>query len=56
MDNIEYKMDNKKVSKVSLEFNCVCCDYKCSKKQNFLKHLATQKHIKTEMIKNDKNG
>ena len=33
-----------KVSKVSLEFNCVCCDYKCSKKQNYLKHLATQKH------------
>jgi len=41
-----------KVSKVSLDFYCKCCDYKCSKKQNYLKHLSTQKHKNIEMIAN----
>tara|TARA_B100000767_G_scaffold231616_1_gene223120 strand:- start:175 stop:765 length:591 start_codon:yes stop_codon:yes gene_type:complete len=38
--------------KVLLDFYCKCCDYKCSKKQNYLKHLSTQKHKNIEMIAN----
>tara|TARA_B100000780_G_scaffold224065_1_gene163193 strand:- start:650 stop:1123 length:474 start_codon:yes stop_codon:yes gene_type:complete len=45
-------MEEQKVSKVSLDFYCKCCDYKCSKKQNYLKHLSTQKHKNIEMIAN----
>jgi hypothetical protein len=49
MDN----MDNVKVSKVSTiynkEYNCECCNYKCSSKCNLNKHLATLKHKKTEL-------
>tara|TARA_B100000768_G_scaffold796_1_gene944 strand:+ start:127 stop:1128 length:1002 start_codon:yes stop_codon:yes gene_type:complete len=37
-------IEDKKVSKVSTEFYCKCCEYKCSKKQNYIKHLSTQKH------------
>ena len=34
----------KKVAKVAKIFYCEKCDYKCSKKFNFDKHLETDKH------------
>ena len=34
----------KKVAKVAKIFYCEKCDYKCSKKFNFDKHLETEKH------------
>jgi hypothetical protein len=34
----------KKVAKVAKIFYCETCDYKCSKKFNFDKHLETEKH------------
>jgi hypothetical protein len=49
-------MDYKKladVAKVAKKFNCECCNYKCSKKSDYEKHLATIKHKNTEQIKND---
>ena len=36
-------MADPKVSNI-LNFYCECCDYKCSKKQNYNKHLSTEKH------------
>ena len=30
-------------------FYCECCNYECSKKSDYNKHLATQKHKKTEI-------
>jgi hypothetical protein len=33
-------------------FICECCNYKCSSKCNLNKHLATQKHKKTETVMN----
>ena len=38
--------DDQKVAKVAQLFYCVKCDYKCIKKSNFEKHLATVKHKK----------
>ena len=48
-------MDNKVVEKVEKKYNCECCLYFTSRKEHYIKHLATQKHKNTEMIKND-NG
>jgi len=33
-----------KVVNVVNKFNCICCDYKCSRKYDYDKHLSTQKH------------
>ena len=33
-----------KVAKVAKEYFCESCNYKCSNKTNFEKHLATAKH------------
>ncbi|AET73172.1 hypothetical protein PGAG_00283 [Phaeocystis globosa virus 12T] len=41
---------NKNVAKVATEFYCECCDYKCSKKYNFTKHLSTVRHQKMEIL------
>jgi hypothetical protein len=46
------KMGNEKVVKIIFKYNCECCNYKCSNKFNFDKHLATLKHKKTEMVIN----
>jgi len=43
------EIDVAKVANVAIDFYCKSCDYKCSKKFNFNKHLATQKHKNTEM-------
>tara|TARA_B100000780_G_scaffold194382_1_gene137068 strand:- start:1976 stop:2497 length:522 start_codon:yes stop_codon:yes gene_type:complete len=45
-------MEEIDVANVAINFHCKYCDYECSKKFNFDKHLATQKHKKTEMIAN----
>ena len=35
-------------------FICEPCDFKCSKKSNYVKHLSTAKHINNDMsLKND---
>jgi hypothetical protein len=39
-----------KLSNVSIELYCKCCDYKCSKKQNYNKHLSTARHKKMEIL------
>ena len=45
---------DKKVAKVAKEYYCECCDYKCSNKTNYEKHLTTAKHKKQQnMIKSD---
>jgi len=36
--------EDKKVEKVEKKYNCVCCDYLTSRKEHYIKHLATQKH------------
>ncbi|AET72928.1 hypothetical protein PGAG_00038 [Phaeocystis globosa virus 12T] len=36
--------EDKKVAKVAKLFNCDYCNYKCGKKSDYEKHLATQKH------------
>ncbi len=37
-------MPNKKNAENAENFFCKICDFKCSKKSNFLKHLSTRKH------------
>ena len=34
----------KKSPKISNNFYCECCDYKCSKKSEYTKHNLTAKH------------
>ena len=46
---------DKKVAKVTKEYVCECCNYKCFRKNDYEKHLATAKHKKLQnMIKSDK--
>jgi len=45
------KMDNKKSPKVAAVFFCEKCNYKCSKKSDFDKHLLTAKHKRIKMDK-----
>ena len=45
------KMDNKKSPKVAANFFCEKCNYKCSKKSDFDKHLLTAKHKRIKMDK-----
>jgi hypothetical protein len=42
-------MANEKLRKVATEFTCETCDYKCSNKFNYNKHLATRKHMETNL-------
>ena len=47
-------MDIKKMPKNAEKFNCELCDFECSKKSNYEKHLLTAKHInKVEGYKKD---
>ena len=46
-------MDNEKSPiKKNTKFHCQICDYYCSKKSDFDKHLKTQKHISASLDKN----
>jgi len=45
-------LDDEKVEKVVKKYYCICCDYKCFRKEHFNKHLATAKHKKMEISKN----
>ena len=51
--------DDQKVAKVAFFFNCDICNYNCSKKYNFTKHLSTEKHknklLDDQMMTNDDN-
>jgi len=40
----KYKMTYQKLQKVAKIFRCNFCDYECSNKYNFNKHLTTDKH------------
>jgi hypothetical protein len=42
-------MANEKLRKVATEFTCETCDYKCFNKFNYNKHLATRKHMETNL-------
>jgi len=48
-------MVENKCSKTKIEFNCSLCNYTCSKKSIFDKHLSTAKHKKNEMLQNVTN-
>jgi hypothetical protein len=37
------------------KYICLCCDYKCNRKYDYVEHLATQKHKKTEILTNPNN-
>ena len=37
-------MTDPKTPKNLLDFSCINCDYKCSKKQDYIRHLQTNKH------------
>jgi len=52
MDNIEYKMDNKNSANSAIKYNCGCCEYNTSRKNDYDRHLSSVKHKKTEMDKN----
>ena len=43
-------MVENKCSKNKKEFNCSLCNYICSKKSIFDKHLSTAKHKNNEML------
>ena len=45
-------LDDQKVAKVADKYYCELCHYKCSRKNNYEKHLATAKHKKQELSKN----
>jgi hypothetical protein len=45
-------LDDQKVAKVADKYYCELCHYKCSRKNNYEKHLATAKHKKMEISKN----
>ena len=38
------KNDNKTTQKITQQFYCALCDYSCSHRGNYTKHLATRKH------------
>ncbi len=48
-------MREKKCSKIKNDFFCELCNYTCSKKSVFDKHLSTTKHKNREMKNRDKN-
>ena len=37
-------MKQKKCQKMPVNFSCELCDFNCSKKSNYIKHLLTAKH------------
>ena len=41
---METKLETKSINICSQTFTCELCDYKCSKKCNYDKHLLTSKH------------
>ena len=47
----------KKQQKTAELFVCECCDFKSSKKSNYLQHLTTRKHLnRTKLNKNQSQG
>ena len=41
--------------KLAEKFNCEQCDYSCSKKSDYSKHIATRKHLKANNLDNKAN-
>jgi len=35
----------KKYSKNAVQFNCISCDFNCSKQSDYIRHINTTKHI-----------
>ena len=52
LDDKWMTLDDEKVEKVENKYYCEFCHYKCSRKNNYEKHLATAKHKKMEISKN----
>ena len=52
MDNMD-NMDNKNCAKEPTIYTCVFCKYKCSRKNDYDRHLISVKHKKTELSKID---
>jgi hypothetical protein len=49
--------NQKRVTKKDLIFECLCCDYKCSRKHDLERHFLTKKHNLREMeIKTPQNA
>ena len=49
-------MGDKNSQNIDNNYYCIICDYKCSKKSDYNKHLSTSKHIKGDkMVTNDDN-
>ena len=51
MDNC----DNAEHAEKCLKFVCQFCDFKCSKKSNYVAHVNTKKHNDNKMVINDNN-
>ena len=49
---LPYIMDTLKTPKTPKEFICECCDFSCSNKKDFNRHLSTRKHKKIIEEKN----
>ena len=51
LPNITKSLPKKsKKSKKEQNFYCACCDLSTSKKGNWERHLATQKHLKKSLV------
>ena len=42
-------MDNEKTPKINNKYYCEKCDFTCSKKSDYARHLSTAKHKRSEM-------
>lgn len=50
------QIDTFSASKNSIKFECKCCDFKCSKKGDWSRHIMRPKHIiNQQLVKNDTN-
>jgi hypothetical protein len=49
--------DTEKAQKIAIKFICKSCDFECSKKSDWERHILRPKHLKQlEMIQNDTNN
>ena len=49
-------MATKKSQKIAIKYNCSCCDYTTSKKYDYEKHLATDKHRNINLATDGNNS
>ena len=48
-------MTNEKIAKIAKEFECKICEYICSNKYDFNKHLLTGKHTRLQNTNKNSN-